>query len=457
MHGHRRSVLAALAVATGMILAIPTPALAAAGDVRWISRYDGSGLSDSGWGVLSPDGTRMYVGGETQTDVTNSSGLLISYDTMTGGQLWATTYDGPGRRDFFDGLQASPDGSKVFVIDWQWPATSLHTDWLVLGFDAATGSRLWTTPLGSAGRSEYPTAMQTSPDGSLLFVTGVSHTDGGPTTVAYDTSDGSIAWTSRCDGPRRCGGYGIGVSPDGAMVVVAGYTAARGSRPEEATTIAYDAATGTQEWIARVRGAYYFEGVGISPDGSTIFVTGSQYGARTGYAIRTVAYRADDGTRLWSQRLQGPARDDEGGTLVVSPDGSRVFVNGQTRTLQHGFDYRTVAYDAGTGDELWTSRFDGPAHRYDGLDAGTLSPDGHMLYVVGTSAGAGTKHDVGVVAYDTSTGAAVWTYRYDGPDHRYDQGWPAGVSPDGSTLYIAGSSQGATTGADVLALALATR
>lgn len=66
------------------------------------------------------------------------------------------------------------------------------------------------------------------------------------------------------------------------------------------------------------------------------------------------------------------------------------------------YDYATVAYDAVTGAELWVARFDGPASGDDRATALGVSPDGSTVYVAGTSEGDGTSYDIATVAYDAA-------------------------------------------------------
>jgi len=50
------------------------------------------------------------------------------------------------------------------------------------------------------------------------------------------------------------------------------------------------------------------------------------------------------------------------------------------------------------------------------------------------------------VASDASTGAKLWTKRYDGLGHGGGAARAVGVSPDGSKVFVTGSVSGATSG-----------
>ncbi len=120
-----------------------------------------------------------------------------------------------------------------------------------------------------------------------------------------------------------------------------------------------------------------------------------------------IATAATPGSQLWATRYNGPANlDDDGGALGVSPDGSKVFVTGSSIGSTSADDYATVAYDASTGDQLWAKRYNGPANRRDFAFALAVGPDGSELFVTGASVGSTSEYDYdyATVAYDASTG-----------------------------------------------------
>ena len=54
--------------------------------------------------------------------------------------------------------------------------------------------------------------------------------------------------------------------------------------------------------------------------------------------------------RLWNTTFDGPAGQYDLATdIAVSPDGTRLFVTGDSRGLHSGIDWQTFAYDARTG------------------------------------------------------------------------------------------------------------
>jgi hypothetical protein len=64
-----------------------------------------------------------------------------------------------------------------------------------------------------------------------------------------------------------------------------------------------------------------------------------------------------------------------------------VFVTGYTHDSGTGYDYVTLAYDASTGSKLWSAQYNGPGNGSDAAYALAVSPDGSRLFVTGTSMG----------------------------------------------------------------------
>jgi DNA-binding beta-propeller fold protein YncE len=224
-------------------------------------------------------------------------------------------------------MAVSADGARVVVTG--------TADYATVAYSAATGRRLWAERFSPRYGADYGGSVAVSPDGAAVFVTGESDSAGGVgadwATVAYSAATGRQLWVSR---PRTGFGGQTAVSPDGAVVYVHG-TSGSGD-----LTVAYRAAAGTQLWARNYSGSAGGS-VAVSPDGTTVYVTGSSSGDH-GYA--TVAYSAPTGSQLWASRYHGPANTGDACCLAVSPDGTAVFVTGDSYDGQTDYDYATVAY-----------------------------------------------------------------------------------------------------------------
>jgi hypothetical protein len=76
--------------------------------------------------------------------------------------------------------------------------------------------------------------------------------------------------------------------------------------------------------------------------------------------------------------------------------------------------------------------------------------------VTGISAGITSSDfpfDYATVAYDTSSGRGLWLDRHNGPANRSDVPYDMAVSPDGSKVFVTGSSDCKNSGTDYLTLA----
>jgi len=186
----------------------------------------------------------------------------------------------------------------------------------------------------------------------------------------------------------------------------------------------------------------------VSPDGSKVFVTGSSTGPAPSQDYLTVAYDAATGTQLWVRRYDGLAHNNDFVQAIsVSPDGSTVFVTGSS--LERRLEYRctTLAYDASTGARLWRARTNPSTNSTDfGIDL-AVSPDGTKVFVTGTTDASGTGQDYHTLAYDAATGAQLWATTYNGTTIKSDVAGALAISPDGSRVIVTGSSIGAARGA----------
>jgi DNA-binding beta-propeller fold protein YncE len=249
--------------------------------------------------------------------------------------------------------------------------------------------------------------MVVSPNGNTVFVTGYSFVSGTRTTLDYDTvaynaATGAQQWAKTYNGPGNSTdeAYSVAVSPTGSTVFVTGESTGTLSVFDYAT-VAYNAATGAQQWAKRYNGAGSIGGeahsVAVSPSGSTVFVTGEATSGSGDYA--TIAYNAATGAQQWAKTYNGTANStDDAHSVAVSPNGSTVYVTGYTTATTTGEDYGTVAYNAATGAQQWVKRYNGPIGRSDFAYSVAVSPTSGTVFVTGNS-GNGPFYGYATVAY----------------------------------------------------------
>ena len=315
------------------------------GDRLWVAHYPAWGGAESI--ALSPDGSMVFVNGSAKQ---GSGSATVAYEAATGEQLWAIESDDRALA-LGEALSVSHDGSTVFVA-----GTS----------GSGSGMPCWSWTGG-------------------LHIT------------AYSVVDGAVEWSSthRVASDDVCGAAtSLGVSPDGSKVFVSGYGGlSDGTSTYGLAMVAFDAFTGAELWARHEEDIRVGEGdtpvpLGVSPDGSKVFMLGYDCERPCStHPLVTVAYDALGGDRLWESRYDGGGRGNAT-DLAVSPDGSAVFVTG-SETLPcfdpcrvPRVDAPLVAYDGATGDERWATTY--PDNYASAL---AVSPDGASVYLAGASPG----------------------------------------------------------------------
>lgn len=366
----------------------------------------------------------------------DSSGrwTVLAHDRATGSLVWEASrrsrhYDSPLAS------AVSPDGTRLFVTGSAYDgypvggATDAHI--VTVAYDAGTGQELWSVAWdGRPDGTDVGKAIAVSPDGKTVVVGGVTTAESRSldyVTVAYDVRKGRELWSAVVNGLRPDGTDSlndIAMSPRGDLVFVTGASAGAAEFDADFLTVAYEVRKGKVAWTARYAGldqgkSERANAVGVSPDGSRVYVTGDSFGGRrdgkTQYDYATVAYDTRSGAERWVGRWGGPVAGFNASIgLVASAD--RVVVTGQSRgATADGRDFGTVAYDAATGAQVWDALYAPPRHDEIALDL-ALSPDGATAFVTGSSSPLVSYTDLdeaATVAYRTTDGARQWVSRLD--------------------------------------------
>ncbi|MFG3533202.1 S8 family serine peptidase [Streptomyces sp. NPDC047917] len=389
----------------------------------WTSRYAGptDNYAEPLDTNISPDGRTLYVTGETAGVDTGTDAVTIAYDTATGAQKWDARYTGPGKltASAWENV-VSPDGKHVYMTGMTTLAEGGVDDYFTAAYDTATGKQTWAKTYDGPGHKTDDSRMiAITPEGRTLIVsgqspgTGTGFSDWG--TVAYDAATGAQKWTARHDGPSH--GLDIpsamAVSEDGTSVIVTGASSSA-KTSTDLVTEAYDIATGKRLWTDRYDGPGHASDnpYAVTVAGGKVYVTGNTEGEGTRIDMTTVAYNEATGQRLWVQRHDGKAHyDDTSWGIAVTPDGSKVVITGTSSDSNAGSDYVTIAYDTASGDQVWLGRYDGLVGSLDSGHAIAMHATKHgvRMFVTGQSSTAGS-FDTGV-EIDTATVAYFdpWT------------------------------------------------
>jgi hypothetical protein len=170
----------------------------------------------------------------------------------------------------------------------------------------------------------------------------------------------------------------------------------------------------------------------------------------------------DSGNQKGVARFDGDLHgSDLANAIAISPDGQRVFVTGESQTVDVGREVVTIAYDSRLSDEEWVVRHntsDSDSAFPDGRDDVArliqLSDDGRTVIIGGDSWGENSL-DWMLVAYDADNGAVQWTGLYDGVISHADFYRGLVVNGDASRVFVTGHSCSCgISGYDILTLGI---
>lgn len=347
---------------------------AATGDELWMQSWPGTGDAGATPRALAvaADGARVYAAGFSSHIVNLIQGLfrrslsVVALDAAGGAVAWGADHVFvPGVDSWAEALAAAPDGSRVFAVggtdDGGPPGTG--TDLAAVAFDAASGTLAWAEAVdggallgGSAGTDEGRAALA-GPGGQRLYVTGrlTSGTNPNPrfASLALAMLDGSLQWVDPGDplAPPSANAWGadLALAPDssgGSRLFAAGQDGVAGQAGVLLQTVALDAATGARLWAARDEspGSGFATAVGATSDGRTAVVTGTVEEAAPGEKTwRTLAYHAQSGVELWRGDYDGADQLFDGVRDLAVGDGFAL-VAGWTSAFTQGQDAALLRY-----------------------------------------------------------------------------------------------------------------
>ena len=223
---------------------------AATGATIWSANYGtGAKLTSA---ALSADGTTLFVGGTAPNPATGQGRVFVTaaYSTSSGTQLWTAQTGSSVGYSKMAGLAASGDGSAVIVSETVWPRKQTG-HWVTLGLNPATGAIAWTRTLwGSRTLGAQNNASAVTASGPTAYVTGWLWgvgTKGAEyaATVGYDAATGATVFSADFRGYQNDAANAVAASPDGSMVFVTGIRGYPTGTPDGGhfvmTTVGYNA------------------------------------------------------------------------------------------------------------------------------------------------------------------------------------------------------------------------
>lgn len=338
--------------------------------------------------------------------------------------------DGVNELDGAESVTVSPDGNHVYVVALDDNAVS------VFSRDQVTGELTFVQVLkdGMDGINELDGAssVTVSLDGSHIYVAG-----GDAVTVfARDQVTGELSFVQVLkDGIGGVDGLdwanSVTVSPDGRHVYVAAL-----NNDNAVSVFSRDQVTGElsfvqvlKDGIGGVDGLDDANSVIVSPDGSHVYVTA--------YLDASVSVFSRDqvtGELSFIQVLKDGVNGVDGlnyaSSVTVSPDGNYVYISGEVDASVSVF-----SCDQATGELTIVQVLKDGVDGLDGLNGASsviMSPDGSHVYVA-----AWDDASVSVFSRDQVTGELSFVQVLKGDINELNGANSVTVSPDGNHVYVA--------------------
>jgi PKD repeat protein len=307
------------------------------------------------------------AGAAAGTNLTPRSNLL-AYNLSTGNLV---TSFAPSLNAVVKTVVASPDGTRIYVGGNFTTADGGVTRSRIAAYSTATGALITTfKPIMS---SQVNSIVATN---TTVYVGGIFTSAAGQTRdrlAAFNASDGSLtAWNPNADANVNA----MVLTPDGSRLIVGGAFQNVGGQAEYGLA-AIDATTGAVDpWTANqtVRDAGSDAAIeSLNTDGTSVFGTGYVYGAG-GNLEGAFSAVPNTGAINWVESCHGDTYDSypsqAGVVYVVSHEHFCGDVGGFQQTDTPWTEYRTTAFTTAATGTLITDNFGGDYKNW----AGTPSP-----------------------------------------------------------------------------------
>lgn len=424
----------AMTVVVASIIASAVPAGAAPGDLAWHSEVDGTAHSteDSGADVLvSPAGDVVFVAGSKDDASSGMDGFVVAYGASTGQVLWQKRFDGPAHKDdWFSDAELAPNGDVLYVRGGT-SGGDRGSDVLVVAYSAGSGKRLWASVFRGPKKSKDGSdSMAVDLSGKRVYIGGWGSNVGGYV-AAFSASGGPPLWSWKAKGYSWI--FDVAAAPNGRVL-------AAGKSDGDAFVGAFRGKTGAKLWAASAAGSAgdtldFVEQVVVSPNGAEAFAVGKLENGATGVDALFMKVHVATGDVPWFKvHDTGGGADDRGRHVVVSSDGSTVFIT-ESHSSYPTSSWEVRSYAAADGAEGWTTSDPGEY-----IESIVIGSDGD-LYTAG-----GNGYGCRLTKYASSTGVTGWSTIYPMSSGYVNA---LAVAPDVQHAFITGTANGDATTASL--------
>lgn len=411
---------------------------AADGALIWEKRYSGpAGYGDEAHSVAVAENGNIVVSGSSKNALGNFDYYTAKYAAADGAVIWEKRYNGPAH-DIDKASAMEVDVAGNVVVTGLSKDIIGESDYYTTKYASSDGTVLWEKRYNGPN-NDHDNAISAIIDArGDVVVTGSSGLN--YYTAKYAATDGTQLWEKR-ENPlttshiRSRSDVGRAVAIDGGGNVVVTGTSTRSIGNEDYYTAKYTAGDGSLVWEQRYNGTGngYDSASALALDGTgNVVVTGiSISGGQASFY--TAKYAAADGALLWEKRQAG----NQAEAVAVDRSGN-VIVAGSSYSEATKTDFYTVKYAATDGTLLWTKVYNGPANDFDHATAVAVDSSDNVI-VTGSSYSDASRTDFYTAKYAAADGALLWERRYNDPNNDYDNANVVLVDRDDNVV-VTGSS-----------------
>jgi len=353
---------------------------------------------------FKPDGTKMYVIGNSQT-VTEYN-LSTAWDVSSASYLQSFIVSAQETQP--TGLFFKPDGTKMYVIGL--------TGYDVNEYDLSTAwdisSASYQQNFSVSAQETDPTGVFFKPDGTKMYVIGYAGDDVNEydLSTAWDVSTASYLQNFSV-AAQDILPYDISFKPDGTKMYVLG--GAGQDINEYSLSTPWDISSAS--YVQRLLVGNSPSGVFFKPDGGAFYLVDP----------------LNDIVEQWT--LGGfsvSAQETSPSGIFFKPDGTKMYVIGFTGDKVNEYDLST-AWDVSTASYLQNFSVSAQETNSTGV---FFKPDGTKMYVIGITGDDVNEYDLST-AWDVSSASYQTSFSVADRDTS-----PEGVffSPDGANMYVMG-------------------
>ncbi len=423
---HRRILVLVVASVLGFV-AGTSPAQATPPKI-WLRTYDGTTVQAGVSVAADPGNGNVYVLTEVGCCPFSTTDL-IAYSS-SGTKLW-TVNSGDPAYDSPVAVTVDPGTHDVVF-------TGHRGRGLLTKAYSATGTLLWTKVRTVTGYELDAVGLVADGHGRVVVLATTTPDTGTANflTLSYRLSTGDRVWL-RHYGADLSDDDPVGIAADPALSRVYVTGSSMGTNFPELVTIAYDSATGGQEWIARNTGGDDFP-VGVAVDTSNHHVYAVTSTITDSYEFNTFGYTLTGATAWHMTYHPDSGSNDEPVAVAVDSANGQVYVAGIRRKASNDIPTALVGYSS-SGTQLWAiSRDDGnETHGFPRVLA--ADPTTHHVYL-GSDHAIDADHIASMTRAFSATGAAVWMATEKSPNAFGNAGPTAiCVDPGHGQAYVTGA------------------